>query len=184
MTLSLEVRTIIDGALDTAIRNGLNWSPREVPADMSIGETEEYDPGSYLTRWLPTPSRVSPSEIREVSESLGIVITDQYASVLQYKHFMDMAVGDMKFFPHPSAGWQRKLVDHALNGHPRRLLADRGYIPFARRDDWGLYCFHTGGDLIDGEYRIFSWDHDDPTAFIGVASDLFTAMAQCHARKS
>ena len=184
MTPQSEIRDVIDACLDVAIREGRNWSPREVPADMATGEREEYDPGSFLTRWIPTASRVSSSDISDVSVALGIEVSDQYAAVLQHKHFMDLSVGDMKFFPHPSVGWQRKLVDHVLNGHPRRLLSDRGYFPFARRDDWGLYCFHLDGRRLGSEHKIFSWDHDDPTAFFEVATDLLAAMRQCRTQRT
>ena len=48
MTPQSEIQDIIDACLDVAIRDGRNWSPREVPADMDTGEREEYDPAASL----------------------------------------------------------------------------------------------------------------------------------------
>ena len=167
-----QIQESIDKHFSYLLERNLNYSPLAVPSDMALGETDE----EGLTPWGPIASRVTGAELKVAEEFLGIRISPQYASILQYKHFMELQVGDLDFFAHPSSSWQERIAAHVYHGHPRALLFDRGFFPFASWDEWGLYCFRIDEVQTNGEYAVYRWDHDDPKHFERVSSDLYATL--------
>jgi hypothetical protein len=167
-----QVQESIDKYFSHLLERNINCSPWAVPADMALGEADE----EGLTQWRPIASRVTYAELKITEELLGVRISPQYASILQYKHFMELQVGDLNFFAHPSTGWRERIAAQVFRGHPRALLFDRGFVPFANWDDWGLYCFRIEEVQADSEYAVYRWDHDDPQQFERVSSDLYGAL--------
>jgi hypothetical protein len=47
-------------------------------------------------------------------------------------------------------------------GYPREFLIDKGYLPFADWNDWGMLCFDTNADDGKHNYPVVMWDHDRP----------------------
>jgi len=174
--LPVQLQAVFDSYFGYLKEKGLDWVPVTVPADMVSGK-----PDGEFVQWHPVTSRVTAAELREAGATLGATLSPQYSAILQYKHFMELAVGDLGFFAHPSTGWQQVLATHVFQGHPRELLLDKGFLPFANCGDWGLYCFRLAERRTDGEYLVFRWDHDDPQQFEQVALDLYSALLQLHA---
>jgi hypothetical protein len=167
--LPLSVQTLIDSYFRYLAESGINWTPRDVPADMRLGGPDEEE----LFQWQPVTSQISVEELESAARALGVEFGPQYSAVLQYRHFMELQIDDLNFFPHPSEGWKQSLAEHVLNGHPRELLLDRGMLPFAFCGDWGLYCFRLAEQLPSGEYAVYRWDHDFPQNFEPMGRDLF-----------
>lgn len=162
------------------LNQGVNWSPEHlVPPDMRLGEV---DVEEQLVAWKPIPSTVAAGDIAKVEHALSARLSPQFVDLLSYKHFMELHLGDMWFFAHPSRGWEDVLTDHVFRGHPRELLVDKGFLPFAAWADWGLYCFSLGERNSDGEYAVYQWDHDDPHKFSAVGDSFNDAVVAAMSR--
>lgn len=167
----MSVLEIIDASLDRWLAGGLNSIPMPVPADMATGEADD-----DWRFWKPVRSSVSSAELEQLECDLGVKFSPQYRSVLQHKHFMELHIGEVELFMHPSVGWQEVLKKEVLRGWPRKYLVDKGLLPFASFCDWGMWCFATGEADSTGEYPVYLWDHDSPDAFQFVALSLETAL--------
>lgn len=167
--LPLQIQAAFDSYFSYLVKNKIDWLPIDVPKEMTIGGPDEED----FIQWRPVMSRVTPADLTEFGRSLGVRFGPQYSAVLQYKHFMQLEIYDLGFFPHPSEGWMDSLSTHVLQGHPRELLLDKGMLPFANCSDWGLYCFRLAEQCPSGEYAVYRWDHDDPQNFEPLGQDLY-----------
>lgn len=167
--LPLPIQTIIDSYFSYLVEKGINWIPRDVPMEMRVGGPDEEE----CLQWRPIVSQLTAVDLVDAAKPLGVTFGPQYSAVLQYKHFMELQIKDLNFFPHPSEDWKKSLADHVLRGHPRELLLDKGMLPFAFCGDWGLYCFHLTERLSSGEYAVYRWDHDFPEHFESMGQDLF-----------
>lgn len=173
--LPTTIQAIFDNYFDYLQVRNLNWTPAAVPEDMLAGKRDEDE---ELSPWSPVVSRVTRDELVVFGQELGVRLGPQYSEVLQYKHFMELEVGDLSFFAHPSIGWQNKIAAQIFQGHPKELHFDKGMMPFARCGDWGLYCFCIKEPQANGEYAVYRWDHDDPQSFELVAPDLYCALLE------
>jgi hypothetical protein len=158
---------IIDHSLDRWVREKLNCLPQPIPQDMATGEKE--DDWRY---WVPIRSAVSSPQLAELEQELGVRFSPQYRLLLQHKHFMELHVGEVGFFQHPSTGWQAILKAQIFDGWPHELLLGKGFFPFAEYSDWGLWCFSVREEASSGEYPVYLWDHDRPDEFKFVAATL------------
>ncbi len=168
------IQTVIDSYFSYLAESGINWTTRDVPTDMRIDGPDEEE---YF-QWQPVISRVTTEELTEAARRLGVTFGPQYSAVLKYKHFMELQIGDLNFYPHPSEAWKESLAEHVLDGHPKELLLDRGMLPFAWCGDWGLYCFRLAEQLPSGEYAVYRWDHDFPEDFEPLGQDLFGVLVR------
>ena len=164
-----QIQAAFDSYFAYLVEKKLDWLPVDVPKEMTVDGPDEED----FIQWRPVMSRVTSADLTEAGRSLGVHFGPQYADVLQYKHFMQLEVGDLCFFAHPSEGWNEVLTAHVLRGHPRELLLNKGMLPFASCSDWGLYCFRLAEQLPSGEYAVYRWDHDDPQSFQPLGQDLY-----------
>ena len=64
-----------------------------------------------------------------------------------------------------------------FDGWPKDWLLDKGRLPFANWEDWGLLCFDVSKGLVDGEYPVILWDHDRPEE-VKPMSDNFKSLLQ------
>lgn len=167
------IHSLIDEAIALAEQSDLNCHPGKVPLNMRTGRTE--DDWVY---WMAIPSTANDLELREVEERLGTSFSPQYREVLQYKHFIELQIGEVSFFRHPSDSWKEVLFKNVFGGYPKELLIEKGYLPFADYSDWGLWCFAVNEANESGEYPIYLWDHERPEEFKLVADDLASGL-QC-----
>lgn len=175
------VRNAIDSYLSMLLERGLNWYPAHVvPQDMRASEVDEEE---GLVAWKPVPASFDKTDIAKLEAAIDAPLSHQFLGLLSYKHFLELHLGDMWLFAHPSRGWQDALYDQVFRGHPRELLFDKGFLPFAGWSDWGLYCFCLHEKNASGEYAVYQWDHDDPKEFVFIAHDFEGAVsaAMAHA---
>lgn len=168
----MHLRAIIDRSLERWVAEHLNYLPMAIPPDMATGQMQD-----DWSCWLPIDSSVTPEELALLEQELQVAFPPQYRSLLQHKHFMELHVGEVGFFSHPSTGWQDSIKKHVLKGWPREWLLDKGFLPFAEYSDWGLWCFSTREVDPFGEYAVYLWDHDRPEKFQRVASTLESALS-------
>lgn len=162
---------IIDEALDELMANDLNCRPVKIPQNMATGKS--HDDWNY---WKPIESTVTNQEIEELEDILGVKFPDQYKELLKYKHFIELYVGEVDFFSHPSSNWRTSIADGVLNGYPKKFLLDKGYLPFANYSDWGLWCFDINERDEQNECPVYLWDHEVVENFEYVAVNLQTAL--------
>ncbi|QDU97048.1 SMI1/KNR4 family protein [Lignipirellula cremea] len=167
------MKNLIDNALDYWEASKLNCHPGDVPSDMLTGETE--DDWSF---WNAIESKVTTDEIHDLEKHLGVTFPPSYKELLQHRHFIELQIGEVSFFSHPSSGWRASITDAVFGGYPRALLIDKGYMPFANYSDWGLWCFGLNEPNQDGEFPIYQWDHECAEDFVRVANDLQTGLQE------
>ena len=173
--LQSDVYSAIDSYLSSIAEMGINWYPDHiVPVEMRSSDVD-HDEG--LVAWKPVASLVEDIDVEAVNSAVNAVLSPQFVKVLKYKNFMELHLGDMWFFAHPTRGWQDILIGKVFDGHPRELLFDKGFLPFAGCSDWGLYCFCLDQRHSDGEYVVYQWDHADPENFHMVAQSFNEAVA-------
>jgi hypothetical protein len=160
--ISKEIKEIIDRHLEVCVENGLNAHPGDIPKEMLDIKA---DNDQEWKTWVPIPSSVKDDEILELEKELGFKLPPSYISFLQHKHFIDLTIGEVSFFRHPSSGWQKSILDGVFHGYPREYLIDKGYMPFADFSDWGLMCFDLNRRNEDEECPIVLWDHEVVDSF-------------------
>jgi hypothetical protein len=148
---------LIDRRLEHSAAAGMNMHPGIVPSDMTIGRTSD-----DWTVWEPIGSTVADAQIEDLEGSFGVPFSPQYIGFLKHKHFIELTIGEVSLFAHPSEGWMASLRRQVLDGWPREYLLDVGLLPFADFSDWGLLCFGTLERTASGEYPVYLWDHDRP----------------------
>jgi len=112
--------------------------------------------------WFPIDSKVNDDEIAEIEDRIGHQLPDDYKAYLKHKHFYELRISDVSFFTHPVNIWKTKLMEMILDNYPTEYLIEKGYIPFAYRNDWGLLCFDTNISNGRNNYPIVLWDHESP----------------------
>lgn len=130
----------------------------DIPSNM-IDETKPEKEG--MLAWKAIDSSVTDSDIKYVENKIGHKYPESYKYYLKYKHFYELAnLSSVWFFKHPSDKWKEELLKHVFEGWPKEDILDRGLIPFADYEDWGLVCFNTNKIDSEGEYEICIWDHE------------------------
>lgn len=169
------IRGAADAYFALIAAHGINWYPEHlVPHEMRASEV---DHDEELVAWKPIPSQLQSIDVAAVEAVLKTPLSPQFVELLGYKHFMELHLGDMWLFAHPLTGWQDVLLKQVFEGHPRELLFDKGFLPFAGWSDWGRYCFCLNQRSPSGEYAIHQWDHGDPDNFHFVAESFNEAVA-------
>jgi hypothetical protein len=161
------MKSLIDQALDYFTAMDANAIPGQVPSDMQTGRTQ--DDWIY---WQPIDSNVSDSDIFEMEQHFGFKFPPSYIDLLKHKHFIELHIGEVSFFKHPSVGWKSELKEAVSNGYPKDHLITKGYFPFAHFSDWGLWCFGVNERDQNGECAIYLWDHEQPELFKRVADNI------------
>jgi hypothetical protein len=178
--LQSTIRSAADSYFSLIVEQGVNWYPEHlVPAEMRASEVDQ-DEG--LVAWKPMPSQVRNTDVAEVEAALKTSLSPQFVELLGYKHFMELHLGDMWLFAHPLLDWQDVLIKQVFESHPRKLLIDKGFLPFAGWSDWGRYCFSLNQRYPSGEYAVYQWDHSDPENFHFVAESFNEAIAAAISR--
>jgi hypothetical protein len=168
-----ELLDIVDARLDFWVSQRLNALPGSIPEDMATGESS--DDWKF---WVPVPSRVTAADLEEIETTLGAKLSPQYKAVLQHRHFLDLHIGDVGFFPHPTVGWKNTLLTEALGNYG--FLLERRLLPFAMFSDWGLWCFALAESDPNGEYHIHQWDHERADETDYVATSLLEGLKAQH----
>ncbi len=134
----------------------------EIPSDM-IDETKpiKEDEGEKELAWKAIRSTVTDLEIENIENKIGHKYPESYKHFLKYKHFIELVnLSSVWFFEHSSDKWKDELINRMFDGWPKEDILDRGLIPFADYEDWGLTCFNTNKRNSNGEYEICIWDHE------------------------
>ena len=148
-----------------------NSTPGVVPEAMQTGESED-----DWTFWKAINSTVTDRDIAEINDLLGVDLSPQYIDLLRHKHFMELQFGEISILPHPVGSWKQSILKEVFSGYPKELLIEKGFLPFASYNDWGLLCFGIAEKNTEGEYPIYRWDHDRPQEFEFIAPDLESAL--------
>ncbi|GAA5496814.1 hypothetical protein Rhal01_02999 [Rubritalea halochordaticola] len=167
------IKDLIDKALAHWVGLKLNCHPGHIPSNMLTGEAQ--DDWAF---WVAVPSTVTDGDIAELEGEWAIRLSPQYREVLQHRHFIELQIGEVSLFPHPSDGWKEAIRKRVFGCYPRELLYGRGFLPFADFSDWGLWCFGINDQNVDGEYPIYLWDHDKPDEFQRIADDLTSGLTE------
>ena len=148
----------IENFVEKHLQKLMDWGGNSLPIKIALEMFLEDDKDDWQ-KWKPIPSRVSDEEIEELESRLGCKLPDDYITFLKYKHFYELIVGEVEFYPHPIHSWRKELSEAIFEGYPRVYLFEKGYIPFANWSDWGMLCFDTNrGSNTD--YPIVLWDHE------------------------
>jgi len=154
----ISIATIIDKHLKIWIDNGINLLPIKIEAEMV--NPSELPNNEGWQKWYPIDSTVTDNEIEYIENELGFRLPSSYKTFLKHKHFYELYISDARFSGQEIKNWNQHLLKMAFNGYPKEFLIDKGYIPFADWNDWGLLCFDTNESCVDNEYPIVLWDHE------------------------
>ena len=171
---NISITTIIDKHLKFWIDNGANMLPVTIEPEMSNISEPKNSEG--WQKWYPIDSTVTDTEIENIEKQLNFILPNSYKTFLKYKHFYDLYISEACFSGHEIRNWKQHLIKRAFNGYPREFLIDKGYIPFADWNDWGLLCFDTHKLSIDKEYPIVMWDHERTNNFENISEDFYTLL--------
>lgn len=132
---------------------GLNFFLTAQYQDM-VSESNELG-----TTWKPISSTVTDKQLDELEKTIGYPIPASFRDFLKYKHFVELHIGEVTFFSHPSSDWQKFILEPIFNGYPTEHLIDKGLMPFADYSDWGYVCFDLK-NMNNNESKVFLWDHE------------------------
>lgn len=113
--------------------------------------------------WKPVKSTVTDSDLREIERLTGKQFPASYKEFLGYKHFYDLDAPnpmEVVFFRHPIRDWKNEFINYYSYDWVKDRLINKGYIPFAGHEDWGIVCFDTNRNADSREYPIIMIDHD------------------------
>lgn len=151
------IKRIIDTNLQKWIDMGLNELPGAIEIEMA---DPNQDRGEEYSTWFPIDSKVTDEEIEELENRLGYPLPGDYKTFLKHKHFYELHISEASFCSHPVNTWRAKLIAMTFDGYPTEYLIEKGYIPFADWNDWGLLCFDTNRNKEDFNYPVVLWDHE------------------------
>lgn len=148
-----QVKAVIDKYLNEWKEMGLNLFISTQYKDMIAGTNE------LGTTWKPIDSTVTTEQLEELEETIRHQLPASFKDFLKYKHFIELHIGEIEFFSHPTNDWQKSILYPVFNGYPTEYLIDKGIMPFANYSDWGHVCF----DLNKLNHSaVFLWDHEWP----------------------
>ena len=150
------IEAIIDTHLQKWADAGINQRPGPIDKEMAGPTNKE-----GWTQWHPIPSKVTDSEIEDFEEQIGHRLPSDYKRFLKHKHFYDLYISEASF-THLANTWRTTHMKLIYGGYPREFLIDKGYLPFADWNDWGMLCFDTNADDGKHNYPVVMWDHDRP----------------------
>lgn len=153
------IRAIVDRHLQLWIDNGLNACP--VPIDPEMTMPNEPIDNEGWQKWFPIKSAIIDSDIDEIEKQLGFTLPTSYKAFLKYKHFYDLHISEAHFARLDIRNWKQNLLNMVYDNFPTEFLIDKGYIPFADWNDWGVLCFDTNGLTQNNDYPVILWDHDN-----------------------
>jgi SMI1-KNR4 cell-wall len=157
--MSNQIQTIINKHLDKWIKLGLNYLPIKVDIEMTNINIDKKDD---WTIWFPIESRISDNDIIEFENKISHKLPKDYITFLQHKHFYELRISEASFFKIPVNSWEKDLSDMILDAYPPEFLIEKGFVPFADWEDWGLLCFDTTKESVDNNYPVVLWDHESP----------------------
>lgn len=127
-------------------------------------ETEMADPTLAITEewqtWFAVESKVTDSDIVDLENRIGHKLPESYINFLKYKHFYELHIAECSFYRHPINKWKDSLLKTIYHTWPTKYMIDKGRIPFADWNDWGVLCFDTTSKRENFNYPIVLWDHD------------------------
>ena len=168
------ISKIVDKHIELHRKRGLNFTMDVIPSEMvDKGELEDIE----NTYWKPIDSTLGDDDISAFESVLGHRLPLSYIIFLKHKHFFNLDIGSCWFCPHPLNYWSKPLHEMIFDGWPKDWLLDKGRLPFANWEDWGLLCFDVSKGLVDGEYPVILWDHDRPEE-VKPMSDNFKSLLQ------
>jgi hypothetical protein len=151
------ITTIVDTYLKKLIDIELNVLPGQIESEMA---DHSQDKEEEWRIWFPVESKVTDSEIEEFESRLGLKLPSDYKIFLKYKHFYELQISEASFCRHPINTWLTNQIEMIFDGYPTEYLIEKGFIPIADWNDWGLLCFDTNRNKGDYNYPIILWDHE------------------------
>ena len=166
----MNITEIIDKHLNHWKKKGGNFTLDPLPKEMFTGEF--FDEEDEVKYWKPIESSVTQEQIKELEKEFNTKFPSLYKQLLLHKHFIELHIGQVSIFSHPSEGWQNRLRKRVLDGWPKEDLIEKGLLPFADYNDWGLLCFDTNEESTP----IILWDHEVADQKKLFAEDLVEAL--------
>ena len=151
--MNKQVETVIDKYISKWEDIGLNLFITSQYQDMISGSNE------FGTTWKPIESTVTDRQLIELEKSIGYDLPVSFKDFLKYKHFIELHIGEVEFFSHPSSDWQKHILEPIFDGYPTDCLIEKGLMPFANYSDWGHVCFNLT-NMINNESAVYLWDHE------------------------
>ena len=164
------IKNIIDASLKKCVDRKLNKLPVQIELEMA---DPNQDKNEEWRIWFPIDSMVTDGDLAELEGKIGHSLPDDYKTFLKYKHFYELHISEVSFCPHPINTWKKKLTDMILNNYPPECLSEKGYLPFASFNDWGLLCFDTNRNQSDKNYPIVLWDHETEDEVQDMCKDFY-----------
>jgi len=157
------ITSAIDDALnfsDTHLR-GLLHTIYTIP-DYMIDSSKKA-PTNDWCYWKPIKSEIGPLDFDSYEYKVKIKLPHSYVTFLSYKYFIELNFGhDVTFFKHTKNWVNDNLQQIASWGFDTTI--ERGLLPFADMNDWGIVCFDSTKKHEDNEYDIIYLDHEDKDA--------------------
>lgn len=157
----------VDNAIDFSanVLRGLNHTIYSVP-DYMVDDTKKMETKDWCY-WKPLKANINSQEFERYEQETGIALTESYIMFLSYIHFIDLNFGhDVIFFPHTKNWIDDNLA--LIERYGRSLTVEKGFLPFADMNDWGIVCFDST-KKVDDEHDIIYFDDEDrdnPKRFI------------------
>jgi hypothetical protein len=174
------MREIVDRSLQLLLDADLNNSLPPVHPLMADTKPSAYAADGY-ENWLPIASTVTDAQLACLEVAIGRKLPPDYKAFLQYKHFYELHIGNTTFFEHPIDTWLSVLFKNLHHGWPREYLIDKGFIPFAMYEDWGMLCFDANRAQDTANYPVVLWDHEQPDEVTDYSASFAELLPQLEA---
>jgi len=154
------IHQFVDGGLKALKENDLMIAQGAIPLEMQDGA---FDRRNDYNSWVAIPSQATNEEIAKLEAVLDRNFPESFRYFLKYKHFYELflpGVTEVNFYPHPLKNWQKKYLEMYAYDWVQEEIIQKGFVPFANHEDWGMLCFDARKPVENNEYPIMMIDHE------------------------
>lgn len=153
------IKDVIDTYFDFMDEIGGNSFPEEFIPKLLINE-EKISQYEGIRFWKAIESTIKEKEIQELENYYGHPLPDSYKWFLKYRHFIELQLGtySINFFKNLPGTIVQDTKEEIESYYP---MIRQNYLPFARLGDYGVLCFDANEQIVDHNYKVLNFDHED-----------------------
>jgi hypothetical protein len=117
--------------------------------------------GDEHSYWKPIMSTVTTADLNQLELYFGQPLPESFKYFLKQRHFIELSLGGY------GIGFFSNLLGELMTGFKKTIegrywnLPERNYLPFAHFMDFGVLCFDSNHKLIDSNYPVMMFTHED-----------------------
>jgi hypothetical protein len=150
------IESVIDKAIDFSAKRFRLQAPEIWVPDYMVDKTRNSS-SEGIVFWKPCSAKNVELDFPVFEQSIGYQLPGTYKAFLSYLYFIELNFAhDVDFFRHTTS-WMNDYFEQ----HTEGIIEDTiecGYIPFARENDQGYFCFDTTRLQANCDYPIVKYD--------------------------